>query len=206
MILAHWWYTACAIWPKNNVPLLRAFSFCCRRGAFIGEYVGRPAQKKQSMDVLDGVPGGISQTYEDWKVIGGRGLEFLILWGCCSLPLPKNLHSYDRSSASGKFVEEHRVKHLNSLNQILRLSSGTGILEPTRRHIQDESRNHLSGRVMTTRVTSKRGDLYIPVWMRIHPVEANILKNSPKIRRNYNTGIRRSNGALEATTSSPLIH
>ena len=54
---------------------------------------------------------------------------------------------------------EHRVKILESLDQILQKSPGIRIFMTGRQHIQAEIRKRLSGRVASIAVTPKKGDV-----------------------------------------------
>jgi len=126
-------------------------------GALLGQIVGG----------LEEIPRGISQAYEDQKkVIGGRG------------PQPSDISKMLQSTSSEKLTficvdavdectPEHRIKILDSLNQILQKSPGTRIFMTGRPHVQPEIEKRLSGRVATIAITPRKVDVIGYLRMRL---------------------------------------
>jgi len=116
---------------------------------------------KQVVGRLENVPERIVKAFGDrGKVIGGQRLvlseivEFL----------------QDISSSRCTFIcidaldgcpERHRVKLLDSLNQILQKSPGARIFLTGRTHIGGEVERHLDGRAATRSITPIKGDIVI---------------------------------------------
>ena len=116
---------------------------------------------KQIVGGLDEVPERIVEAFRDrGKVIGGQGLavqdivEFL-----------QDISSSRCISICIDALDEcpvgHRVKLLDSLNQILRKSSRTRIFLTGRPHIRAEVDKHLDGRVATRSITPTKNDIII---------------------------------------------
>ena len=114
---------------------------------------------KQAVGGLGEVPGEIAGAYETQKtVIGRRGpqlSDIVKMMQTTSSEKP----TFICIDALDECVAEHRIKLLNSLNQILQKSPGTRIFVTGRPHVQDEIARLLSGRVKTVRTTPRRGDI-----------------------------------------------
>ena len=124
---------------------------------------------KQMVGGLRELPGEISKAYENQKrVLGGRAPRLsdivkMLQTTCSEKPTFICIDALDECAA------EHRVKLLNSLNQILQKAPGTRIFATGRPHIQDEVVGRLSGKVRAIRITPKRDDIirYLHIdWMR----------------------------------------
>ena len=116
---------------------------------------------RQVVGGLDQVPERIVTAFRDrGKAIGGQ-----------RLPLAKIVEVLqDISSSQCTFIcidaldecpPGHRVKLLDSLNQILRKSPGARIFLTGRPHIQDEVEKHLGGRAATRSITPTKNDITI---------------------------------------------
>ena len=145
---------------------------------------------KQVVGGLEEVPGEIAKEYEDQKkVIGGRAPQLS--------DIVKMLQdtSFEKRTficidALDECAPEHRVKLLNSLNEILKKSPGTRVFMTGRSHIQGEIGKRFSRRVIAIRITPRRGDIIRYLRARLDEdtvpdamdssLEADILKKIPE--------------------------
>ena len=114
---------------------------------------------KQIVAGLEGVPGEISQAYEDQKkVIGGRRLQLgdivKMIW-----TTPSKKLTFICIDAMDECAADHRVKLLDSLDRILQKSPATRIFMTGRPHIQAEIGKRLSGQVMSIDITPGKDDV-----------------------------------------------
>ena len=116
---------------------------------------------KQIVGGLDEVPERIAKAFQDReKAIGGQRLalteivEFL-------QDISSSRSTFICIDALDECQAGHRVKLLDSLNQILQNSSGARIFLTGRPHIWDEVEKHLVGRATTRSITPTRGDVII---------------------------------------------
>ena len=114
---------------------------------------------KQVVGGLEEVPGEIVETYENQKGLIGRRAPQLSDIVKMLQTITSSKRTFICIDALDECAAEHRVKVLNSLNQILQESPGTRIFMTGRPHIQDEIGKRLSGRVKTVRITPRRGDI-----------------------------------------------
>jgi len=163
------------------------FDFAAQKEQLSTSMLG--ALLKQAVGGLGEIPGEIVRAYEDQKkVIGGRGpqlSDIVKMLQATSSEKP----TFICIDALDECVAEHRVKLLNSLNQILQKSPRTRIFVTGRPHIQDEIGKRLSGRVVTIRITPRRGDIIRYLHSRLDEdttpdamdsrLEADILKKIP---------------------------
>ena len=116
---------------------------------------------KQVVRGLDRVPEGIVKAFRDrGKVIGGQ-----------ILTLPQIVQFLqDISSSRSTFIcidaldecpSGHRIKLLDSLDQILQKSPGARIFMTGRPHILGEVEKHLGGRAATRSITPTKNDIVI---------------------------------------------
>ena len=163
-------------------------------------YLDFAAQKEQSSTSMLGallkqvvggaeVPGGIARAYEDQKkVIGGRAPRLSDIVEMLQTTTSER-RTFICIDALDECAAEHRVKFLNSLNEILKKSPGTRVFVTGRLHIQDEIGKRLSGRVAAIRITPRRGDIVRYLRNRLDEdttpdamdssLEADILKKIP---------------------------
>ena len=145
---------------------------------------------KQVVGGLEDVPGEIAQAYEDQKkVIGGRTPRLSDIVRMLQTTSSKK-RTFICIDALDECVPEHRVKLLNSLNEILDKSPGTRVFVTGRPHIQDEIEKRISGRVTTIRIIPKRDDVISYLRTRLNEdtnsdamnssLEADILKKIPQ--------------------------
>jgi len=145
---------------------------------------------KQVMSGLKEVPGGIVKAYQNKKkAIGGRALQLSDIVNMLQTTSSKR-HIFICIDALDECVPEHRVKLLNSLNEILKKSPGTRVFVTGRPHILDEIEKRIPGRVKTVRITPKRGDVIRYLRTRLNEdtnpdamsssLEADILKKIPE--------------------------
>ena len=116
---------------------------------------------KQVVGGLSEVPEGIVKAFQDrGKVIGGQRLalaeivEFL-------QDISSSRYTFMCIDALDEYPAEHRVKLLDSLNQILQKSLGARIFLTGRPHIRGEVDRHLSGRVAARSIAPTKGDIII---------------------------------------------
>ena len=146
---------------------------------------------KQVVGGLEEVPGGVAQAYEYQKrVIGGQGIQLSNI-----VKMLQSTSSEKRTFICIDALDEcaagHRVKLLDSLNQILRKSPDTRIFVTGRLHIQAEIGERLSGRVATIAITLRRDDVIRCLYTRLSEdtnpdamdsgLEADILKKIPGV-------------------------
>jgi len=108
---------------------------------------------------LDDIPEVVSLAYQSQKLaIGGREPRLSEI-----VKMLQTVTSRGPASicidALDECVPEHRVKILDSLNQILQNSPGTRIFVTGRPHIRSEIGRRLAGRVTTLPISSKRDDI-----------------------------------------------
>jgi len=114
---------------------------------------------KQVVGGLEEIPEGISQAYEDQKkVIGGRGPKLSDIAKMLKTT-PSERLTFICIDAMDECVPEHRVKILDSLDQVLQKSPGTRIFMTGRPHIQAEIGKRLTGRVESIAITSRKSDI-----------------------------------------------
>ena len=145
---------------------------------------------KQVVGGLGKVPEERVKTYEDQKmVIGGRAprlSDIVKMLQTTSSEKP----TFICIDALGECAAEHRIKLYDSLDQILQKSPGTRIFATGRPHIEDEIiGQRISGKVTTTHITPKRGDVIGYLRTRLNEetnpsaidssLEAEILKKIP---------------------------
>jgi len=135
---------------------------------FYFDFAARREQSSTSMlgallrQVLGGqgeVPREISQAYEDQKkVIGGRGPQLSDIAKMLQTTSSGGL-TFICIDAMDECAPEHRIKILDSLNQILQNSPGARIFMTGRPHVQAEIGKRLSGRVTSIAITPRKGDV-----------------------------------------------
>jgi len=114
---------------------------------------------KQVVGGLEGIPEGILKAYEDQKrVIGGRGPQLSDIAKMLGATSSERL-TFICIDAMDECTPEHRVKVLDSLDQILQKSPGIRISMTGRQHVQAEIRKRLSGRAVSMPITPKKGDV-----------------------------------------------
>ena len=116
---------------------------------------------KQVVGALDKVPERIVKAFRNrQKIIAGQWLsleeivEFL-------QDISSSLGTFLCIDALDECLPRHRVKLLNSLNQILQNSPGTRILLTGRPHIRGEIDKHLVGRAVTRAIIPSKNDIII---------------------------------------------
>ena len=145
---------------------------------------------KQVVSGLDEVPEGIVRAFRGReKVIGGQRLalaeivEFL-------QDISSSRSTFICIDALDECPPEHRVKLLDSLNQILQRSRGARLFLTGRQHILGEVDQHLAGRVATKSITPSKGDIIIFLRKKLkedtipgamdESLEEEIMKNIPE--------------------------
>ena len=114
---------------------------------------------KQVVSGMENIPFEISQAFrEQRKVIGGRRLQLpdivKMLQGITS-----SLRTFVCIDALDECVAAHRVKLLNSLQQIVEKSPGTRVFIIGRPHVRAEVEKRLAGRVISLSVGPSEDDI-----------------------------------------------
>ena len=145
---------------------------------------------KQVVGGLEEIPVEISQAFQKQKTaLGGRGPRLSDIVKMLQTTSSKR-HTFICIDALDECVPEHRVKLLNSLAQILQKSPGIKIFVTGRPHIRPEIGRHLSGRVTSLPISTKRDDIIRYLHSRLEEdttpdamdssLEADILKKIPE--------------------------
>ena len=145
---------------------------------------------KQVVIGLEEVPGEIAQAYEEQKkFIGGRRPQHTDI-----VKMLQTISSKKRTficiDALDECMPGHRVKLLDSLNQILQKSLSTRVFVTGRPHIRPEIERCLPGGVASLSISPKRGDVIRYLRTRLREdttpdamdsiLEAEILKKIPE--------------------------
>ena len=141
---------------KNAAITCFYFDTASRREQSATRVLG--ALLKQIVGGLGEIPREILQAYEDQKkVIGGRGPQLSDISKMLQTTSSEKL-TFICIDAMDECAAEHRVKLLDSLNQIQK-SSGTRIFMTGRPHVQAEIRKGLSGRVASITIAPRKRDV-----------------------------------------------
>jgi len=144
---------------------------------------------KQVVGGLEEIPEEISQEFQKQKTaLGGRPrLSYIVKM---LQTTSSKRHTFICIDALDECVPEHRVKLLNSLAQILQKSPATRIFVTGRPHIRPEIGRHLTGRVTSLPISTKRDDIIRYLHSRLEEdttpdamdssLEADILKKIPE--------------------------
>ena len=145
---------------------------------------------KQVVGGLEEIPEEISRAYQEQKkALGGRGPRLSDV-----VKMLQTTSSKERTficiDALDECVPGHRLKLLDSLNEILQKSPGTRIFVTGRPHIRPEIAKRLSGRVTSLPISTKRADIIRYLRSRLEEdttpdamngsLEAEILKKIPE--------------------------
>ena len=114
---------------------------------------------KQLASGQEGIPGEVWQAYQNQKnAIGGRGPRLSDIVKMLQTTSSKK-RTFICIDALDECAAGHRVKLLDSLNQILQKSPGTRVFMTGRPHILPEIRRRLSGRITSISISPKRDDI-----------------------------------------------
>jgi len=142
---------------KNVAVACFYFDFAARREQSSTRMLG--ALLKQIVGGLGEIPGGISQVYEDQKkVIGGRGPQLSDIAKLLQTTSSERL-TFICIDAMDECAPEHRVRILDSLDQVLQKSPGTRVFMTGRQHVQAEIGKRLPGRVASVAITPRKSDV-----------------------------------------------
>ena len=145
---------------------------------------------KQVVGGLDEISEEISQAFQKQKTaLGGRGPRLSDIVKMLQTTSSKR-RTFICIDALDECVPESRVKLLNSLAQILQQSPSTRIFVTGRPHIRPEIGRHLSGKVTSLPISTKRDDIIRYLHSRLEDdttpdamdssLEADILKKIPE--------------------------
>ena len=116
---------------------------------------------KQVVAGLNELPEAIVKAFRNReKVIGGQRLELAEIVECLQ-NMSSSRPTFICIDALDECPPAHRVKLLDSLNQILQNSSGARIFLTGRPHILGEIERHLAGRAATRSITPTKHDIII---------------------------------------------
>ena len=116
---------------------------------------------RQVVGGLDGVPERIAKAFRDReKVIGGQRLGLPEIVGLLQ-DISSSRCTFICIDALDECPPGHRVKLLDSLNQILQKSPGARIFLTGRPHIRDEVEKRLGQRAATRSITPTKSDITI---------------------------------------------
>ena len=164
------------------------FDFAVRKEQSLVSTMG--ALLKQVAGGLEEIPEEISRAYQEQKkALGGQGPRL-----SDAVKMLQTTSSKERTficiDALDECVPGHRLKLLDSLNEILQKSPGTRIFVTGRPHIRPEIAKRLSGRVASLPISTKRGDIIRYLHSRLEDdttpdamngsLEAEILKKIPE--------------------------
>ena len=139
---------------------------------------------------LEETPEEVSRVYQGREnAIGGRGPKLSDIVKMMQTTSSKK-RTFICIDALDECVAGHRIKILNSLNQILEKSPDTRIFVTGRPHIRPEIERCLAGRVVDVSISPKRGDIIRYLHSRLHEdttpdamdsnLKADILKKIPE--------------------------
>ena len=110
---------------------------------------------------LDEIPERIVKAFRDReKVIGGQGLALSEIVEFFQ-DISSSRYTYMCIDALDECPAGHRVKFLDSLNQILQKSLGARIFLTGRPHIRGEVKRHLARKATTRSIVPTKGDIII---------------------------------------------
>ena len=108
---------------------------------------------------MENIPSEISEAFrEQKKVIGGRRLQLPDIVKMLQA-ITSSLHTFVCIDALDECAVAHRVKVLNSLQQIVGKSPGTRIFMIGRPHVRAEVEKRLAGRVISVPVRPSEADI-----------------------------------------------
>ena len=131
--------------------------FAARKEQSVASILG--SLLRQVVGGMEKVPEEITEAFEKQKkVIGGRGLRLADIVKMLQ-SITTSLRTFVCIDALDECAAAHRVKLLNSLQQILTTSPLTRIFIIGRPHVRAEVEKRLSGRVISVSVGPSRDDI-----------------------------------------------
>ena len=145
---------------------------------------------KQVVSGLDEIPERIVKAFRGReKAIGGQRLALAEIVECLQ-DISSSRRTFICVDALDECPAGHRVKLLDSLNQVLQMSPGARIFLTGRPHIRGEVERHLSRRAATRSITPTEDDIIIFLRTKLKEdtmpdamdacLEEEIMKNIPK--------------------------
>jgi len=144
---------------------------------------------KQVIRGLGEVPEEIAQAYEDQEKVGGRGPQLADIVKMLQITSSRK-RTFVCMDALDERVPGNRVKLLDSLNKILRISPGTRVFVTGRPQIGPEMERRLPARVTSLSISPKRDDIIGYIHTRLDEdtdpdamdsnLEADILRKIPE--------------------------
>ena len=144
--------------------------FAARKEQSVANILG--SLLRQVVGGMEKVPEEISEAFEEEKkAIGGRGPRLPDIVKMLQ-SITSSLRTFVCIDALDECATAHRVKLLNSLQQILEKSPHTRIFIIGRPHIRGEVEKRLSGRVISVSVGPSRDDIVEYLRLRLDEDEA----------------------------------
>jgi len=145
---------------------------------------------RQVVGGMEKVPEGITQAFQEEKrAMGGRGPRLPDIVKMLQA-ITSSLRTFVCIDALDECAAVHRVKLLNSLQQILETSPHTRIFIIARPHVRVEVERRLAGRVISLSIGPSRDDIVEYLRIRLEEdetpdamdasLEADILEKIPK--------------------------
>ena len=164
------------------------FDFAAQKEQSLTGMLG--ALVKQLVWGLEETPEEVSRAYQNQKnAIGGRAPQISDIVKMLQSTSSKK-RTFICIDALDECAAGHRVKVLNSLNEILQKCPGTRIFLTGRPHVRPEIRRRLAGRVTSVSISPKRDDIIRYLRSRLDEdtipdamdssLEADILKKIPE--------------------------
>ena len=155
-------------------------SVACILGSLLRQIVGG----------MEKVPDGITQTFQGQKMaIGGRGPRLPDIVKMLQT-ITSSLRTFVCIDALDECAAAHRIKLLNSLQQILETSPRSRLFIVGRPHVRPEVERRLAGRVISVSVGPSKDDIIEYLRLRLDEdetpeamdasLEADILEKIPK--------------------------
>jgi len=173
---------------KNTAVTCFYLDFAARKEQSVSSILG--SLLRQVVGGMERVPEGVTEAFEGQQMaIGGRGPRLPYILEMLQA-ITSSLRTFICIDALDECAVAHRVKLLNSLQQILETSPHTRIFIIGRPHVRAEVERRLSGRVITISVGPSKDDIIEYLRLRLdedetpdamdESLEAEILEKIPK--------------------------
>ena len=173
---------------QNTTVTCFYLDFAARKEQSVTNILG--SLLRQIVGGMEKVPEDITQAFkEQKKVIGGRGPRLPDIVKMLQT-ITSSLRTFVCIDALDECAAPHRVKLLNSLQQMLEKSPRTRIFMIGRPHVRAETEKRLTGQVISVPVGPSKGDIMEYLRLRLdedetpdamnESLEAEILEKIPK--------------------------
>ena len=155
---------------QNTAVTCFYFDFAARKEQSAISMLG--SLLKQVVSGMEEIPEEISRAFREQKMaVGGRGLLLPDIVKMLQV-ITSSLRTFVCIDALDECAVAHRVKLLDSLNQILEKSPRTRIFIIGRPHVRAEVEKRLVGRVMSISIGSNKDDIVGYLCARLHEDES----------------------------------